>query len=143
MAKKFPILQATTPEGVAIDIIECSKPRVKRILKGNNAVQKLLASLPAKDIQAYRGRVKPKKTCKRPSYYNAVLIQSRGTLGQPCDWCASKPNNGPFLDCRSASGFFGGSCANCKWRDRASKCSHVEPKKAKVDETSAVDKDKE
>ncbi|KAK4153875.1 hypothetical protein C8A00DRAFT_33347 [Chaetomidium leptoderma] len=52
---------------------------------------------PSVDTEAYRGKVTTAKLL-RPSYMNAVLIQSRGR------------------------GFFQDSCGNCKWRDHATRC---------------------
>ncbi|PGH15888.1 hypothetical protein AJ79_02055 [Helicocarpus griseus UAMH5409] len=60
----------------------------------------------------------------RPSYINAILIQSRGRPEvQACIACRSGPGLHPFPECRRLPGHFGGACGNCKWRDHASRCS--------------------
>jgi hypothetical protein len=66
----------------------------------------------------------------RPSYINAVLIQSRGIfVGAPCSACASQMRLSihgwakPFPVCVRLPGHFGGCCGNCKWRDHAARCS--------------------
>jgi Protein of unknown function (DUF3716) len=61
----------------------------------------------------------------RPSYINAILIQSRGNVVlNPCTACQGpRPGLRSFLECRRLLGHFGGCYGNYKWRDRASKCS--------------------
>ena len=71
----------------------------------------------------------------RPSYVNAVLIQSRGLppVAAPpraavgCTACSMlgtpAGNRKAFLECRHMPGHFGGGCGNCKWPDHASTCS--------------------
>lgn len=59
---------------------------------------------------------------QRPSYINALLIQSRGDrLRSVCDACAVRCK--PFPECIRLPGYFGGCCGNCKWRDHAARCS--------------------
>jgi hypothetical protein len=59
---------------------------------------------------------------QRPSYINALLIQSRGNpLVRVCDACADRCK--PFPQCIRIPGYFGGCCGNCKWRDHASRCT--------------------
>ena len=71
----------------------------------------------------------------RPSYVNAILVQSRGAppvaappraaggctaysvLGTPAG------DRKAFLECRHMPGHFGGGCGNCKWQDHAARCS--------------------
>ena len=83
-------------------------------------------ALPGQDVEIVRGSVSPAQILShRPSYLNAILIQSRDTtLGHPCIACRSvHPGLRPFPECRRVVGHFGGACANCKWRDHAARCS--------------------
>ena len=83
-------------------------------------------ALPGQDVEFIRGCITPIQiSTHRPSYLNAILIQSRGrTLGLPCLACRSERSGlRPFPECRRVAGHFGGACANCKWRDHASRCS--------------------
>ncbi|EDN03974.1 predicted protein [Histoplasma mississippiense (nom. inval.)] len=61
----------------------------------------------------------------RPSYINAIFIQSRGgTEPHACLACRSAhPGLRPSPECRRLPGHFGGACGNCKWRDHAIRCS--------------------
>jgi hypothetical protein len=86
-------------------------------------MQKALWVKRSVNVEAYDGRVDPAKVKTRPSYLNAVLIQSRGAPGQTCTACAQNPTRGPFTDCRRTKGYFDGCCGNCKWRDHAARCS--------------------
>ena len=69
------------------------------------------------------GRIRPAQIgSHRPSYINAVLIQSRGVRPvRPCVQCTNRLS--PFPECRHKPGHFGGACGNCKWPDRGSHCS--------------------
>lgn len=60
----------------------------------------------------------------RPSYINALLIQSRGILCTDCAYCAAPRTMPVFLECRRVPGHFGGCCGNCKWPDKAVRCSY-------------------
>lgn len=85
-----------------------------------------MLALPGQDVQFIRGSIIPSQVgMHRPSYINAILIQSRGVAGeQPCDACRrARTGPRPFPECRRVAGHFGGACANCKWRDHASRCS--------------------
>jgi len=79
----------------------------------------------------------------RPSYINAVLIQSCGVENtKACSSCRSKKKFGPFTTCVSLAGCFGNSCANCKWRDWASRCGGKEmraPAEVLVEGSSRVE----
>jgi hypothetical protein len=86
-------------------------------------MQRKLWLKPSYDIEAYEHRIDIAKVKVRPSYLNAVLIQSRGTIGMTCEACALDPNRGPFPECRRTKGHFEGCCGNCKWRDHAARCS--------------------
>ena len=59
----------------------------------------------------------------RPSYINAILIQSYGTpRAADCVQCQNRGYR-PFPVCHSLTGFWGDACGNCKWRDHAAQCS--------------------
>jgi hypothetical protein len=61
-----------------------------------------------------------------PRYINAILIQSRRasrTGDDACFQCHTNPDRGPFPECRSIDGHFGGCYGNCKWRDHAARCT--------------------
>ena len=63
----------------------------------------------------------------RPSYINAILIQSRGrpstTVCTGCENLNTDHSSKAFPECRRATGHFGGACGNCKWQDHAARCS--------------------
>ncbi|KAL2276569.1 hypothetical protein FJTKL_00808 [Diaporthe vaccinii] len=51
---------------------------------------------------------------RRPSYFHAMLIQSRGQDGGRCTKCAQgDPNTRRFEGCYRIPGFQGGACAGC------------------------------
>lgn len=57
-------------------------------------------------------------------YYNreAVLAQAVGTVNPiPCESC--KRTAGPFTECVSVTGFFSGSCSNCRYNRMDTRCS--------------------
>jgi hypothetical protein len=86
--------------------------------------------LPGQDVEFVRGSITPAQVgTHRPSYINAILIQSRGVVQAPaCDACsAARPGFRPFPECRRVPGHFGGCCGNCKWRDHAARCSAKDP----------------
>jgi hypothetical protein len=92
----------------------------------HNVLQRALLALPGHDVEFVFGRILPRQIrSHRPSYVNAILIQSRGKTGRhSCDSCVSAdPGPYPFPSCRKVPGHFGGACANCKWRDHASRCT--------------------
>ena len=83
-------------------------------------------ALPGQDVVFVRGAITPNQVAShRPSYINAILIQSRGNVVlNPCTACQGLcPGLRPFPECRRLPGHFGGCCGNCKWRDHALKCS--------------------
>jgi Protein of unknown function (DUF3716) len=82
-------------------------------------------ALPGQDVLFVRGSMNEHQVLShRPSYINAILIQSRGrTEVQACLACRTGPGLRPFPECRRLLGHFGGACGNCKWRDHASRCS--------------------
>ncbi len=82
--------------------------------------------LPEQDVEFVRERISPTQIgSHRPSYINAILIQS-GDQAAPnlCIACSQpRPGLNPFPYCRHVVRHFGGACGNCKWRDHASRCS--------------------
>ncbi|EDN08837.1 predicted protein [Histoplasma mississippiense (nom. inval.)] len=83
-------------------------------------------ALPGQDVPFVRGSMTELQVrSHRPSYINAILIQSRGrTEPHACLACRSAhPGLRPFPECRRLPGHFGGACGNCKWRDHAIRCS--------------------
>jgi Protein of unknown function (DUF3716) len=81
-------------------------------------------AMAGRDVQFVPGGITPEQVffLQRPSYINAILIQSRGIVrNPPCDRCAVRMY--PFLECRRVPGHFGGCCGNCKWPDAAASCS--------------------
>ena len=92
----------------------------------HSAPGRRLLALPGRNVSVVRGSITPQQIdTHRPSYINAILIQSRGrAMGQPCEACRrSRTGPRPFPECHRAFGHFGGACANCKWRDHANRCS--------------------
>ena len=76
----------------------------------------------------------------RPSYINALLIQSRGEpLKKPCTRCRNMDFLKPFPTCARLTGYFGGSCANCKWADKASLCDCRDDKPPLIFKNSTYD----
>ena len=90
-------------------------------------------------MEAYAGKVNPAKVKTRPSYLNAVLIQSRGRTGMTCVDCSRTPGRGPFTDCRRVQGHFDGACGNCKWRDHAARCSVRSPEEEEEEDEEEVE----
>lgn len=89
-----------------------------------NEIQKAILAMPGRSTWHSDRRIKGKQISDaRPSYINALLIQSRGApLKQPCTRCRKMDFMKPFPTCARLTGYFGGSCANCKWSDLASQC---------------------
>lgn len=85
-------------------------------------VQKNLLQLSGSDVEFILGRITSAQILQfRPSYLNAILIQSRGSdVVRPCDQCAHRAS--PFPYCRQLPDF-NGCCGNCKWRDHGARCS--------------------
>ncbi|KAF2471787.1 uncharacterized protein BDR25DRAFT_152639, partial [Lindgomyces ingoldianus] len=74
-----------------------------------------LLALPGQDVEFIYGSISPYQIAShRPSYINAILIQSRGravdNLCSACHGAVSGPR--PFPECRRAEGHFGGACSN-------------------------------
>jgi hypothetical protein len=73
------------------------------------------------DLTFKTGRLKVSQLRSgRPSYINAILIQTRGVVGVECRFPDQCPGN--FLECVRLPGFWGGACGNCKWRDHGARC---------------------
>ena len=64
-------------------------------------------ALPGQDVVFVRGAITPNQVAShRPSYINAILIQSRGNVVlNPCTACqGSRPGLRPFPECRRLPG---------------------------------------
>jgi hypothetical protein len=82
-------------------------------------------ALPGQDVVFVLGVITPNQLLQhRPSYVNAILIQSRGQqVPGGCLACRSaRPGLRPFPECRRLLGYFGGCCGNCKWHDHTVRC---------------------
>jgi hypothetical protein len=90
-------------------------------------VQRAVLALPGQDVAFVQGRITGAQVLsQRPGYINVILIQSRGascTGDDSCFQCRTNPGRGPFLECRSINGHFGGCCGNCKWHDHVARCT--------------------
>lgn len=98
-----------------------------------------LLALPGGNVPFVRGAIIPAQVrSQRPSYINAILIQSRGGLVPGgCARCRlPRPGLRPFPECRRLPRHFGGCCGNCKWRDHAARCIVV---RGDSDEDSSSD----
>ncbi|KAL7653318.1 hypothetical protein ACMYSQ_008034 [Aspergillus niger] len=86
--------------------------------------REVLARSGARSVEFRHGRIHAYQIAMhRPSYINALLIQSRGSRPPaPCTRCRDG-TEGVFPGCRHLPGAFGGACANCKWPDAGSGCS--------------------
>ncbi len=92
--------------------------------------QRTILRMRGQDVQIFAGRVTTRQIeSGRPSYINAMLIQSRGNLRlrEPvmCRSCAQNPTRGPLTECRVLPNRFNNCCGNCKWRDQLQSCSHT------------------
>jgi len=83
--------------------------------------------MPGLDVQFVQGRIFPRQIIsQRPSYINAILIQSRGIyVRRGCTECRRRGMT-PFPICIQLPDYFDGCCGNCKWRDHAVRCQIVE-----------------
>lgn len=91
----------------------------------HNNLQQTVLAMPGRDVRFVRGSITQQQVrTHRPSYVNAILIQSRGSLVPGgCSRCRRSPQlRRPFPECRRVVGHFGGCCGNCKWRDHAARC---------------------
>ena len=95
-----------------------------------------LLALPGRNVLIHPTVVTAARTAmNRPSYVNAILIQSRGAppVARPpraavgCTACSvlgtPTGDRKAFPECRHMPGHFGGGCGNCKWQDHAARCS--------------------
>ncbi|KAL2377819.1 hypothetical protein RJ035_007609, partial [Blastomyces gilchristii] len=102
-------------------------------------------ALPGQDVLFVRGSMSEHQVrSHRPSYVNAILIQSRGRVEvQACSACRSSSGLRPFPECRRVPGHFGGACGNCKWRDHAIRCSVRDEDEGSVEVIELDDTDEE
>ena len=82
-------------------------------------------ALPGQDVDFVRGAISGNQiVTHRPSYINAILIQSRGqALPRACNQCLGRPGLRPFPVCLRVPGHFQGCCGNCKLREHGARCS--------------------
>ncbi len=87
-----------------------------------------LLARPGRDVDFVRGTISSNQVgMHRPSYINAVLIQSRGqVVPVTCTQCARPNGLRPFPECRFVPEHFEGACVNCKWRNHAARCNLLE-----------------
>lgn len=100
----------------------------------HNVLQRAVFVMPGLNVPYVAGAITPNQIMShRPSYINALLIQSRGTpSATPCTEC-SRRGSGPFLACVKLHGHFGGACGSCKWRDHAVRCRSPSPSESSSD----------
>ncbi len=109
----------------------------------HNSLQLALIALPGQDVLYRTGRISPGQVqSHRPSYINALLIQSRGAIvpGGGCHGCRTRGPS-PFLECRRVPGHFGGCCGSCKWRDHAQRCTARDNNVVEVPDDSSDEDD--
>ena len=86
----------------------------------HNTAQRTVLGLPGQNVTVVRGYATPAQVAtQRPSYINALLIQSRGVAVNPaCSACVRSQSMSvdglarPFPACRRLAGHFGGCCGN-------------------------------
>jgi hypothetical protein len=77
----------------------------------------------------------------KPSYINAILIQSRRIVTPiPCGHYALGHRK-PFPSCHRTAGHFGGCCANCKWRDWGNRCIYYNSNEVAADDIGGANDD--
>lgn len=82
-----------------------------------------------KDVLINKGRISlVQVSSARPSYINALIIQSRGI--EVPEGCTNSMQ-GVFVQTIRLPGYFGGCCGNCKWKDHGTRCSVRSPGEAK------------
>ena len=76
----------------------------------------IVLQLPGQNVPFLQGAITASQIApQRPSYINALLIQSRGQLAVPARTaCRGDPGLRPFPECRQLPGHFAGCCSNCK-----------------------------
>ncbi|OTA95620.1 hypothetical protein M434DRAFT_9675 [Hypoxylon sp. CO27-5] len=97
----------------------------------HNALQRAVLELLGRWVIIVRGSLRARQIASmRDSYVNALLIASRGgAVPRPCRACRQQallyPDgySRPFPVCTKLRGHFGGSCASCKFRDHAARCT--------------------
>lgn len=85
--------------------------------------QRRAFALPHHSFVVRAGRISEQQLLThRPSYVNALLIASRGTM-LPSNGCMR--SRATFGIPTVLFGFWGGACAGCKWKDQSTYCSFV------------------
>lgn len=85
---------------------------------------------PQKDVLITKGRVTLQQVnTGRPSYINALIIQSRGI--EIPGGCRNS-RSGVFATTVRLPGYFGGCCGNCKFKDHGARCSVRNPGEPKL-----------
>ena len=116
----------------------------------HNVLQRRVLMLPGRYVLVVRGAIiEAQVRSHRPSYINALLIQSRGravrTLCTVCQTQMTASTNGwarPFSVCIRLPNHFGGAYANCKWRDHAGRYSVRDGQANDTDESGLSDDDR-
>jgi hypothetical protein len=140
-------LPATNPAFQAALAHTCHNVRwndlyVVRHTKSSQDQQQRVVSFPAANVEYFSGKLNSYQLkTHRPSYVNAVLIQTRGVANaNPCSMysllicrtttndripaeCRDHAYRGPFLECVSLPYDWSVCCGNCKFKDWAAKCS--------------------
>ncbi|KAK5019996.1 hypothetical protein LTR60_000934, partial [Cryomyces antarcticus] len=96
---------------------------VRLTAKGNEALLQLCHTADQKTVWTF------------PSYVNAVLIASRGLAQRNA--CANNTLS-VFKDQVRIPGYWGGSCAGCKWKDGSAHCSYGDKTEAKFQPSSVA-----
>jgi len=115
---------------------------VVRHTNSSQEQQNRVVSFAAANVEYFSGKLNSYQLkTHRPSYVNAVLIQTRGIVNaSPCSMCSllicrtttnqrilgecrGHPYRGPFLECVSLPYDWSVCCGNCKFRDWAKRCS--------------------
>ncbi|KAK5139300.1 hypothetical protein LTR04_003706 [Oleoguttula sp. CCFEE 6159] len=117
---------------------------VRLTAKGNEALlqlchtadQKTVWTFPSYEFTVRKGSLTAAQLITgRPSYVNAVLIASRGLAQRNA--CANNTLS-VFKDQVRIPGYWGGSCAGCKWKDGSAHCSYGDKTEAKFQPTSVA-----
>lgn len=115
---------------------------VRLTAKGNEALrtfchttaQKEVWRFPAFEFAVRKGSLSVAQIrTGRASYVNALLIASRGLRQHTA---CEKNTRAVFGEDVRVPGFWGGSCAGCKWRDGAASCSYAQPNEPKYQPSS-------
>jgi hypothetical protein len=134
------------PRGTRLETIDVRGGRLRSFVHSPQGLA-VMRMAEGRTVDFVRGGVSERQVrMHRPSYVNALLIQSRGVLvPEPCASCQNKMLMDrdayayPFVHCIRLPGHFGGCCGNCKWPDRASRCSIREGSEPVVREREQVE----